>query len=544
MKKYLFLIAILIVACIFAISISAKEAYLEEIPADLKNGSNDTATYFIVFDGPEYFVYEGSTVQTLNTEKLAAEMTRLGISTDNVGSGKTYLYKYVIPQYMIDGSGNAVLVTKVNFNNGSSFKTNATYFRHKVGYISISGTVSTVTDINECTNELRCFDFGENSQVTKIPTCFLNCATKMKKILNFPRNLPGGIESQAFCNCYDAFSGEIYINASSIGGKAFDNALANVTGIIFGPLTRSFGKESLSADERYVGDIQIEYIEFQCDITQLTINPSTDTGYQGAFYFGQNSGSQREPLKKLKCIILSNPAQANVADGTSFQSFFTYDVFFNANATNPVYTSHAIDEAQTTITYEKLSESGVKSAPCARCIYNTKVETAPIYTSKGYSVSDAGTGIDGGFVVNKSAFEEWQQYGGTENVKFGIVIFNPKFLNDGGIFDSNGKINTSKGALQVEFLNLEYESFSFMVSNFTEAHATLELVIAGYTVIDGDYSKADFSQKSYALTETPAVSNVTRGNSVLYTITMATVKKNQSISSLPEYVVPGTSEEE
>jgi hypothetical protein len=83
-----------------------------------------------------------------------------------------------------------------------------------------------------------------------------------------------------------------------------------------------------------------------------------------------------------------------------------------------------------------------------------------------------------------------------------------------------------------------------MVSNFTDAHANLELVIAGYAVVDGDYSKAELNQKSYALTETPAVSTVTRGKNTLYTITISTVKKNQSVSSLPEYVVPSTNEEE
>ena len=541
MKKYLFLIAILIVACIFAVSISAKGAYLEKVPADLK-WNNDTVTDFIVFDGPEYFVYEGSTVQTLNTDKLASEMTRLGISTDDVGAGKAYLYKYVIPQYMIDGEGNEVLVTKVNFNNGRYFKSDADYFTHKVGYIEIPGTVSTVTDIHQCTNELRCFDFGENSQVTKIPTCFLNGSYKIKRIYNLPSYLPGGVESQAFANC-KGFYGEVYINATSLGSKAFDNALTNATGIVLGPLTKTLADQSLSAGWNEAGEVQVEYIEFQCDITQLTIQASLDS-VKGAFYFGQKSESPREPFKNLKCIILSNPAQADVADGTSFQSFFTYDVFFNANATNPVYTSHALVQEETTVTYESLSKPGVKSTPCSRCIYSTKQELDPIYTSKGYAIKNNGTGIDGGFLVSKKALEEWQKSGGAQNVKFGIVIFNPKFLKEDAIFDANGRINCDSGALQVEFENLSYETFNFMISNFTDAHANLELVIAGYAVVDGDYSKAELNQKSYALTETPAVSTVTRGKTTLYTITISTVKKNQSVSSLPEYVVPSTNEEE
>jgi hypothetical protein len=303
------------------------------------------------------------------------------------------------------------------------------------------------------------------------------------------------------------------------------------------------GNESLSCGINEAGAVQIEYIEFQCNITQLTIQESTNS-LRGAFYFGLDSGSPREALEKLKCIILSNPAQANVVDGTAFQSFFSYDVFFNASAENPVYTSHALVQEETTVTYESLSKPGVKSTPCSRCIYSAKQELDPIYTSKGYAIKDNGTGIDGGFLVSQKALTEWQKCGGAQNVKFGIVIFNPKFLKEDAIFDANGRINCDSGALQVEFENLSYETFNFMISNFTDAHANLELVIAGYAVVDGDYSKAELNQKSYALTETPAVSTVTRGKSTLYTITISTVKKNQSVSSLPEYVVPSTNDEE
>ncbi len=536
-KLVVFALVVLTALCVFAISASAKDAYLEEIPEHLKT-NDDSATHFIVFDGKEYFVDEGATVQTLDTGVLGAQIAKLGISTSDIGS--KYLTKFIIPQYM-GSEGNEVLVTRVNFNNGSSFKNNTTYFRGKVGYVEIPGTVTTVTDMNDCVEQLRGFDFGENSQVTKIPECFVRFANKLKELKNFPKNLSGGIDTQAFCNCYDAFSGEIYINATSIAYKAFDNALANVTGITFGPLTKSFADQALSCGE--TGAVQIEYIEFQCDITQVTFQESTDAT-KGVFYFGLNSGSQRKPLNMLKCIILSNPAQASVADGTAFQSFFSYNVFFNSNSENPVYTSHALVQEETTVTYESLSKPGVKSTPCSRCIYEDKQELDAIYTSKGYAVKDNGTGIDGGFVVSQKALAEWQEYGGAQNVKFGIVIFNPKFLKEDAIFDANGRINCDSGALQVEFENLSYETFNFMISNFTDAHANLELVIAGYAVVDGDYSKAELNQKSYALTETPAVSTVTRGKNTLYTITISTVKKNQSVSSLPEYVVPSTNDEE
>ena len=523
----LLFIALFVVA--FAICVSARTVYLEEIPQELKV-QNDSFTHFVVFEEEKYFTGSGATIDGLNTDVMNADMESAGIDASKIGS--TYLTRYNIPAYM-----GETLITYANLN---SMKSHA-YFNGVCGYVQLAGTVNQVHDMNDCVGQLRGFDFGENSQVTQIPECFVRFANKLKELKNFPKNLSGGIGPQAFCNCYDAFSGEIYLNATSIAYKAFDNALENVTGITFGPLTKSFADQALSAGE--TGDVQIEYLEFQCDITQVTFQESIDAT-KGVFYFGLNSGSQRKPLSKLKCIILSNPAQASVADGRSFQSFFSYKVFFNTSTENPVYTSHALVQEKTAVTYESLSKPGVKSTPCSRCIYSAKQELDAIYTSKGYAVKDNGTGIDGGFIVSQKALTEWQEYGGAQNVKFGIVIFNPKFLKEDAIFDANGRINCDSGALQVEFENLSYETFNFMISNFTDAHANLELVIAGYAVVDGDYSKAELNQKSYALTETPAVSTVTRGKNTLYTITISTVKKNQSVSSLPEYVVPSTNEEE
>ena len=533
MKRRILLLIALVSAMIFAFAVNAgaKSLYLEQIPDNLKT-TNDTSEYFIVIEGEEYYKNNGSEVYGINTSLIQEQMGELAKTYSDVesGLGTKYLTKFIFPAQI-----GETTVTYFYLNNGE-FKSSR-YFKGVCGAIVIPATVTRLGDMNDAVAQLRSIEFEENSQLRKIPTCFARYATKLKEIKNFPTNLVDGIESQAFVNCNNAFTGELYLNASKIEFKAFDNALANVKGIVFGPLTANLGEQALSAGE--TGDVQIEYLEFECDIRNVTFCESTDTGFKGVFYFGLNSGSQRKPLSKLKCIILSNPAQASTPDGTSFQSFFSYNVFFNGNETNPVYTSHKIDEAKAQITYESILREGVKSASCERCTKAQSTAVAPIFTAKGYSTNDDDTGIAGGYFINKEALSEWKQYG-DRSVTFGIMLLNPKYLAQGSFFKEDGTLNSTQGALNIEMASAEYSSFDFMISNFSSAQATLEIVIAGYVIVDGKY---ELLQAEYSFSETPAVSRVTREEASLYTVTIASVKQNNNLATLPEYIVPVKEEE-
>ena len=100
--------------CLFAITASAKEAYLEPIPENLL-WENDTVTHFIVFDDEKYYTGSGSTLNQLNVEKIEESLASLGISSADIG--KPYLTKFVFPAYL-----NGTLLTYIDVN--SSIKTN------------------------------------------------------------------------------------------------------------------------------------------------------------------------------------------------------------------------------------------------------------------------------------------------------------------------------------------------------------------------------------------------------------------------------------
>ena len=315
-KKILLFLAIMsMLVCALAISVSAQSVYLEPIPDELK-AENDTFTHFVVFEEAEYFVSSDNTISGLNGDKMDADMASAGIDKSKIGT--EYLTRFNFPAYVGEN-----LITYVNLNSMKTHK----YFKNVCGYIQLEGTVNKVHDMNECVSQLRCIDFGENSQITVIPLCFANQAKRMASIKNFPRNLTS-VGGSAFDNCYGAFKGELYINAETIGSTAFNNAISHVTHLILGPNVQSIGTQALTVlfaryhhneipDFYAPTDIKpaLVSIEFQCDVSQIKF--ATQGNNSGAFYFPVSTG--RTPYEKLTSIILSHPNNAkNVTENSIF----------------------------------------------------------------------------------------------------------------------------------------------------------------------------------------------------------------------------------
>ena len=199
---------------------------VEEIPNNLKN-SGDTVTHFIVIEGEEYYTGYDNTVNNFNSEVISKAIESFGISESEIGT--KYLTKIIIPQYY-----KGTLVTYADINNEKHFKSN-TYFVN-CGYLIFPSTVNKINDANDYCGKIRCIDFGESSQITEIPSCFMQNAYELRTLLNMPKNLTS-IGSSAFRNCSKLQGDDnkqLYINAQVINNKAFDNALTHVESIIFG----------------------------------------------------------------------------------------------------------------------------------------------------------------------------------------------------------------------------------------------------------------------------------------------------------------------
>lgn len=479
-KKILLFVALAsILICTFAIAVSAKSVYLEPIPDELKV-EKDTATHFVVFEEEKYFVGSNGTISGLNNENMKADMASAKIDATKIG--KEYLTRFNFPAYF-DGK----LVTYVNLN---SIKTNE-YFKHTCGYVQLAGTVNQVHDMHECTNQLRCFDFGENSQVTNIPFCFMQGASKMMLVKNFPRNLET-VGASAFNNCYGAFRGELYINAKTIGGSAFNNAISNVTSIVFGPKLTSIGGQALCV--RFVefsdfyepadGKPALKSIEFQCDVSGVTFaKQGTDSG---SFYFPVNS--ERTAYSHLSSIILSHPNNAkNITEGSVFNDFTADGVtilFNDGDGLDDYVTAEHDYSIFGTITYESYDKSGVKTMICSKCggVSSEKVE--PLLTVYGNSVPEYGdVGMTVGFKVNKEAVLTYEALMDNK-VSYGVFAVLKDNIGNSDIFDENGE--AQKGVVAADITDCGFDIFNLKIVGFTEEQKLIKLAMGAFVTVKND----------------------------------------------------------
>ena len=145
-------------------------------------------------------------------------------------------------------------------NINCAFKKND-YFQNKCGALVYAPTHTSTGDGNECANVLRTIDFGENSQIKTIPLCYMGKASQLRELKNIPAKLDS-IEKCAFTYC-SKLSGVLYLNATTIKEKAFENAIVRVDGIIFGPDTVNIETEAFGTREVNEGSKSTKFIEFQ-----------------------------------------------------------------------------------------------------------------------------------------------------------------------------------------------------------------------------------------------------------------------------------------
>ena len=213
MKKIIIYFVFATLLCLaFVLSVGAKSVYLEEIPDELRYSDADTITHFVVFEDENYFTISGTTITALNTDNMIADMTSADIDATKIGT--TYLTRFNFP------SG----ITAIDFEKVKS----TTYFSGVAGYIQLPSTMTSVNNLRGQCGQLRCVDFSEGSQITSIGAYFCEGANKLMSVKNFPSNL-SVVGNDAFSGCYNAFKGELYVNATTISSNAFNNAIANVT---------------------------------------------------------------------------------------------------------------------------------------------------------------------------------------------------------------------------------------------------------------------------------------------------------------------------
>ena len=484
MKKLFITMILTVVICIFcALTVCAKPLELEEIPADLKF-ADDTVTHFIVIEGEEYYKGYGGTINLLNEDNIAAEFTRLSISTSDLGT--KYLTKFIIPSTF---NGNTVTYADIN-GDGENFK-KSVYFSNVCGYVKLPSTATSTKDANDRNLNIRAIDFGENSQLTSIPGSFMLNAKKLKRLYNMPTANLSKIDSSAFRGCSALCgdeNGQLYINAATIEHKAFDNAMGNVQSIIFGENVSKMADQAFSNGE--TKNPEVKYIEFKGDVRNINFSQCQAGTYNGSFYFIPGSGSQRLAYTNLVCIVLSHPAnQAEITEGVTTFRDFQPNVYFKSGE-NLVYKSHGVSESPV-ISYTSFMEKGTLADACPRCQKADVTVLDELFKFKGYSVPENGEiAVSITFIPNFRAINTYEELTGNK-VYYGVVAAaktslgeNVTPLDDEG----NAKVLEKGSIIKAPVVNSNYAYVELRIKGFTEeAHKDVMLLLAAYIqVFDAD----------------------------------------------------------
>lgn len=398
------------------------------------------------------------------------------------------------------------------------------------------------------------------------------------------------VGERAFANCPDLTSAYCY--STAIGDRMFQDSpvttlvLENtvqigqyaftrvgVTSVIFPSTLTTIGDYAFKECKNltkvvFLGSTIGAYMFNSCSALNTLVVTENYTTFGTASLGSANSkpfvtyytGSDYQRVITLGSST-SRFSEAGVAEYTAYDNSLytakTYMVTYNANLcevafggvhlddSNPcvinctrcgvsgVAEANPVHNDSVSIAYPNgFDKEGAKITGCSNegCKHSTSVSFPAIFECLGYSTRNGDTGIATGFSVNYEALNAYKDLS-QDTIGFGMVVFNPSYIGE-TFFDANGKVNATKGAIQIEFSE-GYSTFNAYVAGFDlslESHQKLELVFAGYFYTKADKSDIELFQKEYTVSAdpekpnySPMQSKITKGDAVAYTVKIQTV---------------------
>lgn len=347
-------------------------------------------------------------------------------------------------------------------------------------------------------------------------------------------NIPRSIETvgtEAFRGA--KFGGDlVFDNLTSLGQHAFRET--NITSVVIsGTITTTNDNAAF----------------YECKQLKYVVLPSTVTTI-GSWTFDKRSSLEYIVASENLATVNSIPSNTNVIivgsdtskvstalSAWSVAPFSEYDP--DGTATKTIfYGAIATDEPTVYLSFTGYDKSFYEWSATD----NTTTNYEPVISALGYSTNPNGTGFSAGFLINHESLDAYEALL-SKDVKFGIVLFNPKYI-EGDSFFTNGAINASSGAVQVD-ADTRFSTFNFSITGFSAEHASLELVSACYAYTEDDASDIELIQKQYEGTQdapvySPMASKVSKNDAVLYTTKLSTVTTQAQIThgkdGLTEYV--------
>ncbi|MBE6624843.1 MAG: hypothetical protein E7622_04270 [Ruminococcaceae bacterium] len=296
---------------------------------------------------------------------------------------------------------------------------------------------------SDWTNKVALIGINEYKATSKLDIHFYGSFTKGHFISQNQTPTTGSYNVYLHEGC------DLNLPNSNDGGRFIATATTPIANVFIDGGTYTFPRENLFADNA-------EFSRFQMNITGGTFNFS----YESTMTFFKNSIDQESKAQDLNATSFKVVCKECDYIKTLGDDFVNLATDFTINNYCP---------------------------NCKSVGTSTSVEK--VFTTKGYSVSQSGTAIDGGYGVNQKSLALYESVVG--EVKYGIVIANADMFGGKSFFDENNKVNT-EWAVQIE-IDGQYSIFSCSIDFGTTSNSSLNLVICAYAV---DSTGASFIQHS------------------------------------------------
>ncbi len=556
MKKKILLIALMVamLVCVFAISVSAAIIPLDEDPGldcdaslvstlDIDAYNNSTAadkeSRIVLTDGARYYVFPAYYVVSDSVNYNANSFSTLKSAAAEEGitlnSIKECLVRIQFPTYV-----TTIHHDVAKFENHQALK-EARFGTHLT-------TIHAQNAFSRCTN----LEFISNiSHMTQINNAAFSGCLKLNIHINWPVavttigtqlfsgsgitsiTIPEGVATigqTAFNNC-DQLTEIILPNTvTSVGKMAFANC-AKLETVGFGASFTTF-KSNNNDFETFLSTTSIKYVylpdneyQFVADNGASSAKNIFNQGTNVTFFFTGNA----EKAQALKDIFTEKTANNNVstAELVAFDPTVDYngyadslgknlivynyskcDAFYNgvhSYKANPCVEKcdvcddiKALDNPThaliTEISYEKLTETGVKHVYCTNdgCTKDDILEAPVLFKFGGYSTNEENTELCVGYSVNIKAIEEYNLCNETD-IAYGVVaavIYEGDTLS---LSYDNGSVVSSLANTVVVPINGEYAGFDFKLIGFKDFEEgdevdlkSLNLVMCAYAY-DGEF---------------------------------------------------------
>lgn len=489
MKKKIFLITliVMVLVCIFAVSVSAESAYVNANGEQVEAGSSDIAyeiefkdvwnttgncrlTYIYLYDTSitKLVIPEIEFINSKGTVYKMAEYSYVRLSTgwgdtqsvyalDDKETKTTSLHTQIkeiefhIP-VLCDGAGSQGNLANWTGLEKLSFFNKAYETQSKGGFLS------------GCTSLREIHFYGANNTLTS--NFFPSTMVAGSKIV-FHENATGTIRSTAMQNI-NGKDVTVYLNQAMSPADSSDPRLTwnkNGNGLL---------KFVLLVNDKS------GYTEEQIASYQTT--------WQAGNNKSANNSTYSMPIMTY-CDYYGKHLDMN-ALSSCVSKCLTCNVV--AIPENPVHNMNVAIE------YADYTKAGTITTMCLNdsCPHNVEptVENAPaLFTVLGYSSYEVGLGgIVSGFVINLEAIEEYEELTG-KTLKYGAFAVSSERLGENEIFNQDGTV--AQGVIKNDITERDFGIFELRITGIEDEHKDAKLCLGAYVAVtDGDTTDYSYMQ--------------------------------------------------